>query len=120
MKTDFTSPTNHAVLQSSEKDCLQHNTNMKRKLTLAGLAMAALLMAGSVGTCYGGVAFYYNGPYTGPYYGPYGPYDNGSVIITGDSNRAYYGTHHFFGIGFGNDGHHEGSRSRRGSRDSHR
>ena len=86
---------------------------MKRKFTLAGVAMAALLMVGSVGTCYGGVAFYYNGPYTGPYYGPYGPYDNGTVIITGDSHRAYYGTHHFFGIGFGNDGYNVNSHGSR-------
>jgi hypothetical protein len=120
MKTDFTSQTNSTLLHAAEGSYFQPDRKMKRKMNMkpklifAGVAMAALLMVGGVGTCYGGIGFYYNynDPYTGPYYGPYGPYDSGSVIITGGSYRGYDGVHHFFGNGFGHGGHHGDFRGR--------
>jgi len=79
-----------------------------RYLTLAGVALSALLMGGCA------VPYYdpgYSGPYIGPYYGSYGPYDGGDIFITGG--------HHFYGNGFGHGGHghfHGGGGGRGGHR----
>ncbi len=101
MKTDFIFATCRQALNSCEGSCLLRMIKKSRILRLAGVAVAALLMQGCVGTYYGDGydSNYYNN--SAPFIGGIFPFFGGGW---GGNTYVYSGEHHFYGNGFGHRG----------------